>query len=495
MNNFVKHSGQVFTPDYLVSIILDEAGYSGRDILRKHCMENSCGDGAFLCEIVRRYCKAYVEANGTQEGVEAELTEYIHGIEIDSAAYGCCIENLAALCRELGIGECRFDIVNDDTLNVVRFNGRMDFVVGNPPYVRVHNLENRFAAVKSFGFASGGMTDMYLVFFEIGLNMLNENGRLCYITPSSWVNSVAGLSMRSYILSHRNLVSVTDLGHFQPFRETTYTMISHFQKGVSNDTFKFFEFDSERLNKRFVCDISFGDVCINGYFYMQKQRSLSILRSVLEYSGRRYVSVKNGFATLADKVFISDSLPFAEYTIPVVKASTGKWYRVFFPYDDTGKPVSKDDIFSVPEIEAYLEEHKHDLLKSSTEHENPQWYLFGRTQALKDVGRRKIAINTTIRDAETIKLNEIPAGSGVYSGLYILTDLDFGTISEIVRCDEFVSYVASLKKYKSGGYYTFNSKDLELYLNFKISKLFKHGKLSVNPIVKRVISERNIQLF
>ena len=493
--NIVKNSGQVYTPDYLVNLILDEAGYFGSDILRKHCMENSCGEGAFLCEIVHRYCTAYREAFGSLDGVENELTEYIHGIEIDKAAYECCIENLTALCKKLGINSCHFDVINADTLNVKEYNGCMDYVIGNPPYVRVHNLESRFDAVKSFSFASGGMTDIYLVFFEIGFNMLKNGGKLCYITPSSWVNSVAGGNMRFHILTHKNLVSIVDLGHFQPFKETTYTMISLFQKGVSSECFRFYEFNSNELNKEYVCDISFEDVCINGCFYMQKNETLSQLRSVLKYSGKRYVSVKNGFATLADKVFISDTMPFTEYTIPTIKASTGKWYRAFYPYDKNGKPLPKDIIFSVHDIAEYLEEHKAELLKFSTENQNPEWYLFGRTQALKDVRKHKIAVNTTIKDINSIKLNEVPAGSGLYSGLYILTNVGISVISEILLCNDFVKYVAALRKYKSGGYYTFNSKDLELYLNFKINQLVRYGEISINPINKQGFSECNLSLF
>lgn len=34
------------------------------------------------------------------------------------------------------------------------------------------------------------------------------------------------------------------------------------------------------------------------------------------------------------------------------------------------------------------------------------------------------------------------------------------------KTEEFLNYVKALKKYKSGGYYTFSSKDLENYLNW-----------------------------
>lgn len=40
-----------------VHLILDTAGYQGNAILQKHILDNSCGDGAFLCEIVHRYCE------------------------------------------------------------------------------------------------------------------------------------------------------------------------------------------------------------------------------------------------------------------------------------------------------------------------------------------------------------------------------------------------------------------------------------------------------
>lgn len=309
MKNIVKQSGQVYTPNYLVNCILDEAGYFGQAVLGKHCMENSCGCGAFLCEIVRRYCSAYKVKVGSLKGVEKELAKFIHGIELDKEAYICCLENLEILTKELGLGKVKFDVTNEDTLGVTRYDGKMDFVVGNPPYVRVHNLNEHFAAVKSFNFASGGMTDLYLVFFEIGLRMLSDGGKLCYITPSSWINSLAGQKMRQYIMLYRNLVSVIDLEHFQPFKATTYTMISFFEKWRKADSFVYNVFDPETLSKRFVDNLPFDEVYINGCFYLANRTMLAFLREIITSDVPRTVAVKNGFATLADKVFISDSFP------------------------------------------------------------------------------------------------------------------------------------------------------------------------------------------
>lgn len=495
MTNFIKHSGQVFTPDYLVNLILDEAGYDGVKILRKHCIDNSCGDGAFLCEIVKRYITAFQSQHGSLEGVYDELKEFIHGIELESSAYQCCVENIESLLSEYGLSDASIDLRYGNTLTIHEFDGKMDFVIGNPPYVRVHNLSDSFNAVKTFSFANGGMTDLYLVFFEIGFNMLKQGGKLCYITPSSWINSVAGSNLRNYILICRNLLSVIDLGHFQAFKATTYTMISLFQKGISNKYFAFCEFNPKTLGKSFICNINFDKVSINGYFYLADNNTLANLKRILTSHPKKYVSVKNGFATLADKVFIASEFPFSKYLIPVLKASTGRWYKAFFPYDEKGKPLSKDVIFSDMDVALYLENNREELLKKRSECQNPNWFLFGRTQALKDVCTDKIGINTTIKDIKSIKLNAVSSGAGVYSGLYILSDAPFKVISKIILSNDFIKYVASLKKYKSGGYYTFNSKDLELYLNFKISQLINYGEVSIQPINKHGVLECNLSLF
>lgn len=473
MPTSVKHSGQVFTPDYLVNMILDEADYRGPFILRKHCIDNSCGEGAFVCATVRRYAKAYAEAHQSTEGLAHELATYIHGIEIDPEAHRCCLDNLHQICTELGIDTPPFDIQCADALTATHLFGQMDYVVGNPPYVRVHNLENSYESVKRFSFAADGMTDLYLVFFELGFKMLREGGKLAYITPSSWLNSLAGSKLRDYIRRHKTLQSLIDIGHFQPFKATTYTLVATFTKGETRKEIAYYAFDEAQLNKSFVSRLTLSDIDINGYFYLSTPDTLARLRQMLTSRVPKYVTAKNGFATLADSVFIADNFPFTPFVIPTIKASTGKWRKAFFPYDKKGKPLSRNTLQEEPEVWKYLASHKADLLKTATEQSCPEWYLYGRTQALKDVEKDKLAVNTTIKDVKSIKLNRAPKGTGVYSGLYLLTEVSLDVVEKLLKSEDFVSYIASLKKYKSGGYYTFNSKDLELYLNFRINQLAK----------------------
>lgn len=470
----VKNSGQVFTPDFLVSNILDYVGYTEGNILQKHVIDNSCGDGAFLCCIVDRYCKDYITQNESILGLKDDLEKYIHGIELDTIAYDKCLVNLDTIVSRFGIQGVKWNILNCNALSVSVFDNMMDFVIGNPPYVRVHNLGFNYEDVKSFSFGKDGMTDIYLVFYELGLRMLNKNGKLCYITPSSWLSSLSGTNMRNYIIKHKNLVSLIDLGHYQPFDGAiTYTMIALFDKQKTYGYIDYYVYSEESKSKVYVDTIPYEDMLIDGKFYVGRRKELSMLKLIkTANTNTKSVKVKNGFATLADKVFIKN-VPFEKFTIPILKASTGKWERGFFPYDTNGKPLSKEELFSYPEIAEYLTKHKTDLLKKQTELQNPNWYLYGRTPAIKDVYLKKYSINTIIKSVETIKLIEVPSGQGVYSGLYILTDIPFEVLESIIRSDEFIGYLKILKHYKSGGYYTYTSKDLEQFINYKLLQNMK----------------------
>lgn len=189
--NIKKKTGQVFTPASLVNDMLNIINYKGKEILKKHIIDNSCGNGAFLTQIVKRYINAYQDLYGSLNGVEKDLEKYIHGIDIDSNAIKECINNLNTFITHKNISQVKWDIYESNTLTNNKYNGKMDYVVANPPYVRVHNLESTYNTVKNFSFAKSGMTDLFIVFFEIGFNMLNKVGKMVYISPNSFYSSLA----------------------------------------------------------------------------------------------------------------------------------------------------------------------------------------------------------------------------------------------------------------------------------------------------------------
>lgn len=488
-----KHIGQVFTPRFIVDEMLNYCGYTGESVLKKHVIDNSCGDGAFLCEILTRYCEEGKKQSLSINELRKDLETYIHGIDTDEVAYKACLENLSAIAQSYGIDNVKWDLYNQSALAMQQFHGKMDFVVGNPPYVRVHNLDASYDEVKQYKFANGGMTDLYLAFFELGFNMLNQTGKLCYITPSSWLNSVAALNMRQYIMQKKNLVSLTDLGHFQPFEHATaYTIIALFAKDKNDSNFDYFQFNGKTLNRDFVANVKLEDCYIDTYFYLSDKLHLDELRRLKTSPIKKYVSVKNGFATLADEVFIGNDIPDSKITIRTLKASTGKWYKCLYPYNEKGKPLPKDLVFADSKVAAHLESHKDDLLKGRSEFAG--WWEFGRTQALLDVSRDKLAINCLCRTEKDFKMEEVKKGEGIYSGLYIITDynIPFDTIKGIIASSDFVEYVKMLKKYKSGGYYTYNSRDVEQYVNCYLT--YK-SDIKYEPINQPRVSQCSLELF
>ncbi len=477
MAKAVKQHGRVYTPYYLVNSILDFGGYNNNYLLQKHVIDNSCGDGAFLIEIVRRYCTFFLNQEQSLSRLKHDLETYIHGIELDSDEKNACISNLNHVVEQYGIIDVNWDILNADTLTIDQYNGRMDFVFGNPPYVRVHNLEENYASVKKFKFAEGGMTDLYIVFFEIGFNMLAENGKMCLITPSSWLNSLAGKSLREYIWFHHNLTGVIDLEHFQPFEATTYTLISRFNRTIRVNNIDYYVYDGIKKEMCFQDKLMYDEILIGKNYYFSNKESLILLKNIKSTYCYPYVSVKNGFATLADKIFIGD-FDFKKGTIDILKASTGKWSRCIYPYDNIGKPLPLNDFMKNESAYYHLLSHKDRLSKGRDIEEDKYWYLFGRTQALRDVSQKKYAINTIIKDINSIRLEYIPEGCGIYSGLYILTDIEFDTIKQLLLSKDFISYISLLKNYKSGGYYTFSSKDLEQFLNYKLTERYGQSRIS-----------------
>ena len=472
MSNKTKENGVVYTPNYIVKLILDQSEYEGNKILGKHVIDNSCGDGAFLIEIVTRYIQEFNIVNQrnifAQDKLKAELETYIHGIELDEVEVIKCKDNLDQLVKKFGIENVNWDINQGDTLKVTRYSNKMDYVLGNPPYVRVHNLKENFDNVKERKFTKGGMTDLFILFYELGLDMLNENGILGYITPSSIFNSLAGRDFRKYVIENKLLTSVIDFKHFQVFPKfTTYTCILTLDKKNSRNIVEYNMFDEIKSEKVFIEFLKYEDFNLNDSWYFGQYKDLLELKNILNVDIKnKNIEVKNGFATLSDKIFIREEFEFeSKYIYPITKASSKKEYKVIYPYDEEGKPVDFD-LFE-EELKEYFNTFADNLKNRSLDKGSP-WYVFGRSQGVKDFWKKKISINSLLRTKKDIKIKMLNPGEGIYSGLYIVGDFDFDLIKKILLNDDFVNYISMLGKYKSGGYYTFSSADLKKYLVYKI---------------------------
>ena len=465
-----KSIGKVYTPKQVVTTILDLVGYNGAHIIGKNIIDNSCGDGQFLIEIAKRYCEECLKLNKSNDEIQSLLEANIYGIEINQEEKQKCINNLNNVIKDLGLNIIvNWNVICANTLTVSKYNKKMDYVVGNPPYVRIHNIAD-VDLIKRYAFSQDGMTDLYIPFFEIGINMLNDTGRLGYITPNSYFNSNAAATMRKTFLKKKLLTKIIDYKHKQLFNATTYTAITVLDKNNMLEQVEYYEFD-DILNKIIkIEDLDYNDFYIENNFYFSNENNLSILKRIKKAKNSYYnLEVKNGFATLADKVFIGN-FGFSDYCIPIIKASTGKKYTCIYPYID-GKLINEEILEKTKDLYEYLKKNK-ELLSARSLDKRTSWYAFGRSQGILDTLKNKYSINNLVKQKSDIKLLRCPKGVGVYSGLYIITELDEEVLKEFIVSDSFIKYISLLGKYKSGGYYTFSSKELKKYLEFKCLERF-----------------------
>ncbi len=257
-----KTLGQVYTPQWIVNEILDLVGYRGKDILKKYILEPSCGDGAFLIEIVRRYIKTAKENNIERNQIISDIETYIWGVEIDTEEYSKCVQNLDSLVKnEFKIADVKWKIFNISTLDFYKNNiSKFDFVVGNPPYIRIHNLDlGTREIVKNDFMFSEGTIDIYLSFFEMGIKMLKNNGLLGYITPNSYLHNSSYKNFRDYLKRENIVHTLIDFKANKLFKGfSTYTAISIFQKNYNKDYFIYKELKNDKIT--FVNKIKYSDL-------------------------------------------------------------------------------------------------------------------------------------------------------------------------------------------------------------------------------------------
>ena len=109
--------------------------------------------------------------------------------------------------------------------------GGFDCVIGNPPYIRIQTMKEWAplevdAYKKLFRVAGTGNYDIYVVFVEQGLRLLNPGGELGFILPSKFFATDYGAALRGIISEARSLRKVVDFGHAQVFDgATNYTCL------------------------------------------------------------------------------------------------------------------------------------------------------------------------------------------------------------------------------------------------------------------------------
>lgn len=129
----------------------------------------------------------------------------------------------------------------EDEFAQVFADGGFDAVIGNPPYIRIQALkefapkEVEFYKTK-YQAAGKSNYDIYVVFVERSLQLLNSRGKLGFILLHKFFNAKYGEPVRGVITQGNHLAEIVHFGDEQVFKNaTTYTCLLFLDATAANE--------------------------------------------------------------------------------------------------------------------------------------------------------------------------------------------------------------------------------------------------------------------
>jgi type I restriction-modification system DNA methylase subunit len=271
-----KKIGEYYTPDEVVSYILDRVGFvSSKDLRQSKIIDPACGSGTFLVEAINRVKESAVSLSpkeiifmvaGRRNGVNREKGS-IFGFDIMPFAVYLCESNLLfQVINEIIAIKEKEPSFNLDKFQVYRTNSllptskeekmdvfiadieageiesvrrmKFDYVVGNPPYVEVENLKDKktdiihdlktmFPELKK---KKIGRLELYIAFLARSVLWLKEDGKLGFIVSAKFLSTRNGQWLRELILDQCAIEEIVDLMRVRVFKQDVYPLIIKLRK-------------------------------------------------------------------------------------------------------------------------------------------------------------------------------------------------------------------------------------------------------------------------
>jgi adenine-specific DNA-methyltransferase len=208
-----------------VNLILDLAGYSpsSQRLAATRLLEPSCGDGAFLTSVISRLLESERLQVGSIDWSDKLLNEALRAADISAASI---LTARALVIRQLVAAGCPSRrasaladrwIVHTDFL-LGSWPVGFDFVIGNPPYVRIEGVPRAvLARYRELYETTTDRADLYVAFIEKGLQLLAPTGALAFICANRFTKNKYGATLRRLIASRYHVRFYLNLEHTQPF--------------------------------------------------------------------------------------------------------------------------------------------------------------------------------------------------------------------------------------------------------------------------------------
>jgi hypothetical protein len=300
--------------------------------------------------------------------------------------------------------------------------GGFDVIIGNPPYIRIQKM--REWASEQIGYfkeryesANAGSYDIYVVFVERCLGLLNDSGVLGFILPHKFFNEHYGKPLRALLSRGRHVNQIVHFGDQQVFSSTTYTCLLFLQKSGTDSCV----FEVVRNLKAWRANGESENRTVPAERFSDQEWTIAVGKGagLFERLGNSYPSLGEvtseifvGLQTSADTVYLfedydtntkSDSVDvFSEslkerLTIErgilkqvIRSGNIGRYYAnptalLLFPYEVNNKSarlLSPNEMqTNYPLAWSYLVSNKRKLEdREKGKFKDAQWYRFGRHQ-------------------------------------------------------------------------------------------------------------------
>jgi adenine-specific DNA-methyltransferase len=200
----LEPKGVVYTKPWVVELLLDLAGYtSSANLIDSVAVEPSAGDGAFLSQMIERLADSCERLGRPMSDCRGSLIAYELDEASASRARTLAVEVLTGRDVKPSIAESlAHEWVRDGDYLFDSMSVEADFVIGNPPYVRLEEIPEETALLYRDAYRTMyGRADLYVAFFEAALRQLKEDGTCAYICADRWMRNQYGAELRELITS------------------------------------------------------------------------------------------------------------------------------------------------------------------------------------------------------------------------------------------------------------------------------------------------------
>ena len=180
-------NGIFYTPYKIVNEIINSIDFK----TNKKILDPGCGSGNFLIQAFKKMKKNKIPTN--------DIIDHIYGFDIDPIAVILAKINIYILDKDIDFQKIK--IYNIDFLNNT-FNDTFDIIIGNPPWGKKYSYKEKAFLKNKYGLTFSKL-DSFSQFILKSFDVLNDNGTLSFVLPSSILNIGVHEYIRKFLLNYK----------------------------------------------------------------------------------------------------------------------------------------------------------------------------------------------------------------------------------------------------------------------------------------------------